>query len=78
MESGFLPVKAHNDLLHAWPRRGCSVKAAYALLPAALLVSLARAWRAGERRDWVVAARRPPPRVLRPERLRLHDRQHLG
>jgi O-antigen ligase/tetratricopeptide (TPR) repeat protein len=54
VEWGFMPGKAHNDFLHALATQGMVGAAAYAMLPGALLLSVARAWRRGQRRGWVL------------------------
>lgn len=47
VEWGFLPVKAHNDLLHALATQGLLGAVAYVLLPISLAWAASRAWRRG-------------------------------
>jgi O-antigen ligase len=55
VEWGFMPVKAHNDFLQALATQGLPGAAAYAMLPAALLLGVDRAWRRGRDRAMVLA-----------------------
>jgi O-antigen ligase len=54
VEWGFLPGKAHNDFLHALATQGIFGATAWLMLPLALMLSLAKAWRQGRRRDQVL------------------------
>ena len=56
VEWGFMPAKAHNDLLHALATQGLPGGIAYLMLPCALAAGLVRAWRHGHRREAIVFA----------------------